>query len=83
MHDQEKFCSIILFQGEVDGEVEISSAPGESGVTLEIYWRGGEGLFRVSGSTSGLNVVNQGIMSSYEHHGQYLLHGSVIINDAY
>ena len=80
MYDQEKFCSIILFQGEVDGEVEIS---GESGVTLEIYRRGGKGVFRVSGSTPGLNVVNQGIVSPYENHGQHLLHGSVIINDAY
>ena len=62
--------------------MEISSAPGESGVTLEILKRGGQGMFRASGSTPGLNVINKRIMSPYENHDQVLFHGSVIINDA-
>lgn len=62
--------------------MEISSAQGESGVTLEFYRQAGTGVFRVSGSTSGLNVVNEGILPPYENHGQSLLHGRVTINDA-
>ena len=62
--------------------MEISSAPGECGVTLEFRIRGGQGGFHVSGSTPGLNVVNRGISLPYENHDQYLLYGSVIIYDA-
>ena len=74
--------SVILCQGEVEGEVEISSVQGESGVTLEFYRQAGSGLFRTSGSTPGLSVVNEGILPSYENHEQSLLHGRVTINDA-
>ena len=65
----------------VDGEVEISSAPGEFGVTLEFHLRGGQGSFKVSGSTPGLNVVNHGISLPRENHDQYLLHGRVTVYD--
>ena len=74
--------SVILCQGEIQGEVEISSAQGQSGVTLEFYRQAGSGLFRVSGSTPGLSVVNGGILPPYENHVQSLLHVRVTINDA-
>ena len=56
--------------------MEISSAQGQSGVTLEFYRRAG------SGCTPGLSVVNGGILPPYENHDQSLLHGRVTINDA-